>query len=110
MIAILPHVPPNFRPAFGSSALIDVNDETYCGYYDYYAAKMFIEQESKCVDRIIVFVGELGVSSGSRGMYRYLLDHPKLKLCVRKVIHQQASPQHADYLITHEVFLFKILS
>jgi len=103
------HTIPKFRPSFGSLALIDDNDEFYSGYCDYYAIKMFIEQESKESMRMVIFIGEIGVSSGSCGLYAYLLDHPQLDLVLRKEISQEPSPDHPNYLISHELFIFHIL-
>ena len=110
LIAPLPGKIPVMRPGFGSKVWVDDNDEHYCGYADYYAIKMFIEQTTKTCEkpRFIVFVGELGVADGSRGMYRFLMEHPVLKLIHRRVVTEKPSPFNKDYLITQEIFIFQI--
>lgn len=55
-------------------------------YADYYACHDFIEQKSDLVDRYIVFIGELGASDGTAGMYEYLNENDKLQIDLRKVL------------------------
>lgn len=65
-----------------------------CGFGDYYACHDFISQtlsQSHSVSAIsqqkfIIFVGELGASDGSEGMYKYLLEHINLNLVFRHMI------------------------
>ncbi len=81
LITPLSHEVPAFRPAFGSSVLVDDTPPHYCGMSDYYASKMFIEQtlETK-IRKWIVFIGGLGITSGTRGMHHFYMTHPNLRL------------------------------
>ena len=105
LIAPLAHELPAFRRGFASGTLL-VNDnaEFYCGYADYYAIKMFIEQQTESTTpRLLVFVGELGVAHGSQGLYYYLFNHPRLQIEERCAL---ADPSAT--IVNHEVFVFKI--
>lgn len=62
-----------------------LDGESVAYYGDYFACKKFIETK-KDSDKYIIFVGELGASDGSEGMYRYLLEHPRLRLSKRKLM------------------------
>lgn len=57
------------------------------GYGDYYACKDFIDQTDSDNKKHIVFIGELGASDGSPGVYKYLLQHKRLKLSLRYLIY-----------------------
>lgn len=58
-------------------------DKKSLGYGDYYACYDFINQNK---EKYIFFIGELGVSDGSVGMYKYLTTHPKLTLICRAML------------------------
>ena len=51
---------------------------------DYYACHDFIESGRK--GKMIIFIGELGASDGTSGMYRYLMDHNRLELKKRDIV------------------------
>ncbi len=61
-----------------------------CGFGDYYACHDFIlqtlSQSAIPQQKFIIFVGELGASYGTEGMYKYMLDHPNLNLILRHII------------------------
>jgi hypothetical protein len=64
------------------------------GFGDYYACHDFISQtlsqphsvSAISQQKFIIFVGELGASDGSEGMYKYLLEHVNLNLVFRDMI------------------------
>jgi hypothetical protein len=62
-----------------------VTEDAANGYGDYFAVKKWLELPIS--NKYIIFVGELGASDGSTGMYKYMLNHPKLKLVVRSMIY-----------------------
>ena len=53
------------------------------GYGDYYACHDYIEQTKKGNRRYIIIIGELGASDGSEGIYKYMIEHPSLKIAYR---------------------------
>lgn len=57
-------------------------------YADYFASVDFIHQTQlkNLSDRFIVFIGELGASDGTEGMYDFYMSHPNLCLVVNKPI------------------------
>ena len=77
------------------------------GYGDYYACKDFIGQTESGMKKQIVFIGELGASDGSPGMYNYMLRHPRLKLSLRKVLYKRNYPVFGP--VEKEVFVFDII-
>ena len=97
-LLLLVSPPPGiFRP---------LDDKSVAYYGDYFACKKFIETK-KDTDKYIIFVGELGASDGSEGMYRYLLEHPRLRLCKRKL----TLPNQKDFMggpLELELFIFLI--
>lgn len=73
------------------------------GYADYYACRAFLAKGKGC----IIFIGELGRSDGSPGMYRYLLTNDKLQL-----LHRETLAEHEDILgdpVIKEIFIFQIV-
>lgn len=52
------------------------------GYGDYFAVKKWTELNNS---KYIIFVGELGASDGSEGMYKYMMEHPVWKCVERKM-------------------------
>ncbi len=102
LVAPLPHEALVFRKGFGTSMLTIDNDEAYCGYADYYAVRMFIEQHKNDIPRFIAFIGELGVAHGSVGLYTYLLNNRSLKLLTRRSVLQTLTCHQ-------EVFVFQII-
>lgn len=69
-----------------ASCKINTDKRCVSAFADYYACHDFIDQESKLTDRYIVFIGELGASDGTSGMYNYLNENENLSLEFRKVI------------------------
>lgn len=56
-------------------------------YGDYYACRDFLRQaQFSSQAKTLVFIGELGASDGSQGMYKYLLSHPNLSLIGRATL------------------------
>ena len=74
-------------------------------YGDYYACRNFINNADRV--KYIVFIGELGASDGSIGMYKYLMFHPKLCCILRKIISMK------EYCFgepcNKEIFMFQII-
>ena len=96
-------------PPAGEYDIIEEKFTELQGYGDYYACHDFIEK-AKCSseDKYIVFVGELGASDGSIGMYNYMISHSNLEL-VERVMLQKSPNQFGDF-IEKELFIFKIKS
>ena len=84
-----------------------IDTENFVGscYGDYFACKKFIATK-KGENKYIIFVGELGASDGSDGMYLYMLTHTRLKLLGRKMI--QKGLDNFGGPLEKEVFLFLI--
>lgn len=76
------------------------------GYGDYYACKDFIDQTDSDKKKHIVFIGELGASDGSPGVYKYLLQHRRLKLSLRHLIYKT---ENAFGPLEKELFVFDII-
>jgi len=74
-------------------------------YGDYYACKKFIEMENG-EQRYIFFIGELGNSDGSQGMYLYMMKHPSLILEFRHPF--LITTDHLEGPVEKEVFVFSI--
>ncbi len=56
-------------------------------YMDYYTIKEYeLQKSSKC--KIVIYIGELWISDGERGMYKYMLENSIWKLIHRKVLHE----------------------
>lgn len=91
---------------YGSEADILLMISPPCvGFMDYYAIKSYENVESK-KEKYLIFVGEMGASDGSEGIYHYLIDGEIWNLVCRNLFH------HGTYLfggnIEKEVFLFKL--
>jgi len=56
--------------------------------------------------KYIIFIGELGASDGSEGMYKYLTLHPRLKTVVREILSNGNGLIGGP--IIKEVFVFEI--
>lgn len=81
--------------------------KTACwAYADYYACHDFIEQESDVPNRYIVFIGELGASDGTAGMYRYLNEHKKLHLDYRETIQSGTDALFGPCI--KEIFIYQL--
>jgi len=81
----------------------EVRNPYTCG--DYYACHDFILRTHQ-KENLIIFIGELGASCGTEGMYKYLLENPRLNLCKRKLVYSRPlCGGNAD----HEVFIFRII-
>ena len=74
-------------------------------YSDYYACYDFINNENN-KDKFIVFVGELGASDGTIGMYDYLINNNKLDLCERQMV--RFSKDVIGGNVEKEIFIFRI--
>ena len=84
------------------------DDQQRCwAYADYYACHDFIEQKSDLNDRYIIFIGELGASDGTTGMYKYLNDHEKLQLELRKMLQTERDIFNGP--VEKEIFIYKLL-
>ena len=80
------------------------NENFNGGYGDYFACKKIIEKANR--NKFIIILGELGAGDGTEGIYRYLLEHPKLKLMTREQYWGTVSALTGK--IIREVFIFKI--
>lgn len=83
------------------------HNEQCWAYADYYACHDFINQKSDICDRYIVFIGELGASDGSEGMYSYLNEHEKLLLDSRELLVSGIDMFGAP--IEKELFIYKLI-
>jgi len=81
----------------------DLNDQESCS--DYYACKDFISQ-TLTEGKLIIFIGELGASDGTCGMYLYLMDNPRLELLSRTPIHFYKHEMLGQ--VEKELFIFGI--
>lgn len=72
------------------------------GYGDYYACHDFLHNNQR--QKYIIFIGELGASDGSQGMYKYLTLHPDLNLITRVMLDN--SPDVFGDLGEKELFIF----
>lgn len=55
------------------------------GYMDYYAIKEF-ELIPNQKEKHIIYIGEMGASDGSKGIYQYMMNHQHWKLKKRKLL------------------------
>jgi len=73
---------------------------------DFYPIIDWIEMSKKVKEnKFIVFIGELGGSDGTEGMYRFMLDHSELNLECRQMLikaHNQFG------IIEKEIFIFRV--
>jgi hypothetical protein len=83
---------------------LDSHSGAYFG--DYFACKKFIETKKE-ENKYIIFVGELGASDGTEGMYLYMTEHPRLELLRRQLIFRRRQDAFGGPL-EKEVFLFLI--
>ncbi len=78
-------------------------------YGDYYACYDYIQLHSNQTtdeDKYIIFIGELGASDGSTGMYKYLIEHPQLILIERQML--DCFPDVYSGSVEKELFVFKL--
>jgi len=82
-------------------------DKGELGYGDFYACDEYIKQTlvQNVGPKSIFFVGELGAGDGTTGMYKYLMEHPHLKLIYRNRISYTNLGIGAGI---KEVYIFKI--
>lgn len=74
------------------------------GYGDYFALKKFFQTESA---QLFIFIGELGASDGSLGMYKYLMDNnPNWKLDREYSLEYKEDP-YCDGYIERDLYIFK---
>lgn len=71
------------------------------GFVDYFAIKKWTELGKK----YLIYIGEIGFSDGTSGMYHYMLNHPIWKLEYRKVI--IGKEDIFGRFIKKEIFIFK---
>lgn len=76
-------------------------NEEPTGFVDYFAIKKWTELGKK----YLIYIGEMGFSDGTSGMYHYMLNHPIWKLEYRKVIIEKEDI--FGRLIKKEIFIFK---
>lgn len=82
-------------------------DDKNIGYGDYYACYDFIEQTKINESKFIIFIGELGASDGSTGMYDYMINNHKLKLVKREMLEKKNDIMTSGF-IEKEIFIFLI--
>lgn len=85
----------------------DETEECF-GYADYFACKDFISQTLKNCDepKFIIFIGEMGASDGSEGMYRFMNENENLSLLNRIIL--QSSKDIFGENCNKELFIYKI--
>lgn len=75
----------------------------FSGYGDYFAIR---EWEKSLNSELLVFIGELGASDGSEGLYKYLLkNNPIWELVFRTIIY--SGTDFFGGAIEKEIFIFK---
>lgn len=79
----------------------DINNKEPMGFVDYYAIKKWTELGKK----FLVYIGEMGFSDGTSGMYHYMLNHSVWKLKYRKVLIEKEDL--FGRLIKKEIFIFE---
>lgn len=80
------------------------NNEPIFGFGDYFAIKKWTELVDK---KLIVFVGELGASDGSEGLYKYMIENnPNWKLELREMI-ELKKDSFSNGNVEKEIFIFK---
>jgi hypothetical protein len=89
--------PPPNKVANGNC----VNSMSLC---DYYSIREFIDF-NKGKDKLIVFISEMGASSGTEGLYNFMLTNPEIKLIHREML---MSGYNQYGLIEMEIFIFSI--
>lgn len=71
------------------------------GFGDYYSLKKWTELNKK----VFIFVGELGRTDGTEGMYKFLMNHPIWKLVEHKVL--QEGDDIFERHISRDIFIFE---
>ena len=97
--------PPPTRPP-ESEELLERMDEAV-GLADYYACNEYIKQtgEGDNHEKYIIIVGELGAGDGTVGIYKYLMEHPNLKLIhINRILFETSQSWGAKI---KEVYIFK---
>jgi hypothetical protein len=92
--------PPPYSYKNSQTQNINANEEP-TGFVDYFAIKKWTEIGKK----YLIYIGEMGFSDGTSGMYYYMLNHPVWKLEYRKVIIEKEDL--FGRLIKKEIFIFK---
>ena len=69
-----------------SNVLLLISPQPGDSYSDYYACYDFIEQTQKEQNKYIIIIGELGGGDGSEGMYKYMMENPKLECVLKQII------------------------
>ena len=71
------------------------------GFSDYYAIKLWTELDKK----VIIFIGEMGYSDGTEGIYWFMMNHPIWKLVKRELLIKKQDM--FGRWIEKEIFIFK---
>lgn len=70
------------------------------GFVDYFAIKQWTRLNKK----ILIYIGEMGSSDGTSGMYHYMMNHPIWKLKFSKVLVE--SPDIFGRMIQKEIYIY----
>jgi len=92
--------PPPYSYKNTSTQFVNTNEEP-TGFVDYFAIKKWTELGKK----YLIYIGEMGFSDGTSGMYHYMLNHSVWKLEYRKVIIEKEDL--FGRFIKKEIFIFK---
>ena len=87
----------------------DITGTELVGYGDFYACHEYIKQTQEMggnPEKYIIIIGELGVSDGTTGIYRYLTENPNLNLIYKNRILFETNPRFGA--VIKEVYIFKI--
>lgn len=77
------------------------NGEEPCGFSDYFSIKRWEELGKK----ILIYIGEMGFTDGTSGMYDYMMNHNVWKLKFRKVLIEKNDL--FGRLVKKEIFIFE---
>jgi hypothetical protein len=88
------------------------NNRSDLGCGDYYACFDYINQslkneQIKFITKYIIFIGELGASDGTEGIYDYLMNHKNLNLVCRELLSKENDMFGGS--LEKELFIFKIV-
>lgn len=86
--------------------LKEEKEEYYIGYGDYYSLYYYINTST--IDRFIIFIGEMGASDGSTGLYKYMMENPCLRIIHRSIIDSFHSHFGPSDVVEKELFIFQI--
>lgn len=89
-----------------SNVLLMISPPPGSDYCDYFSLKFFIEKSNS---KYIIFIGELGSSDGSQGLYDFLINNNNLILLVREILDSYIKIHIFRDLCEKELFIFKII-